>query len=75
MIDPFVLSEYDKTTGLWMRFKAHLLDRLADARLKNDGMMGEYETASLRGEIKSLKRLIALGDSRPDMTGEDEQPP
>lgn len=75
MID-FNLSEHDKAQGLWLRLRAHLEARLADARVRvgNDSAMGERETASLRGEIRTLKRIIALGDDRPDMTG-GEQPP
>ena len=71
MID-FELTEHDKVQGLWLRLRAHLEDRLAAARVRNDGALFESETASLRGEIKTLKRIIALGDDRP-MTG-DEQP-
>jgi hypothetical protein len=68
----FELTEHDKVQGLWLRLRAHLEDRLAAARVRNDGALSESETASLRGEIKTLKRIIALGDDRP-MTG-DEQP-
>lgn len=67
----FHLTDNDKSTGLWARLKAHLDDRLADARRRNDAMLSEPETATLRGEIRSLKRIISLGDVRP-MTGEDE---
>lgn len=73
MTDLFRLTEYDKAQSLWLRLKAHLDERLAYLRQKNDGFSSEYETASLRGEIRSLKRLIALGDDRP-MTGIDDQP-
>lgn len=72
--DPFSLSDNDKAQGLWLRLRAHLEARLADARVRNDGAMGEYETASLRGEIRCLKRIIALGDDRPAMTGDDQPP-
>jgi len=70
----FELSEHDKSQGLWVRLKAHLEDRLAAARVRNDASLPEHETATIRGEIKALKRLLALGDSRP-MTGDDYQPP
>ena len=73
MID-FELSSHDKSQGLWVRFKAHLLDRLDEARHRNDAPLSEHDTAAIRGEIKCLKRLIALGDDRP-VTGDDEQPP
>lgn len=70
----FQLSEHDKAQGLWLRLKAHLEERLALKRIRNDTLLGEYETALLRGEIKCLKRIISLGDDRPIMTG-GEQPP
>jgi hypothetical protein len=75
--DPFQLSEHDKAQGLWLRLKSYLEGRLADARKRNDDMsLPEYDTAALRGEIRTLKRLIALDAARPVMTGSDDgQPP
>lgn len=72
MID-FQLTEQDKATSLWVRLRAHMEDRLADARKKNDAVQPEPNTAALRGEIACLKKLIGLGADRP-MTGEWEQP-
>lgn len=74
MTDPFELTEQDKSTGLWVRLKAHLESRLAAARIRNDAVLTEPETAALRGEIKALKALIRLDAVRP-MTGDEEQPP
>ena len=62
---PFELSPQDKLHPLWTRLRAHLEDRLAQARIRNDAVLPEAETAALRGEIKALKRIIALGDDRP----------
>jgi hypothetical protein len=73
--DPFTLSDHDRTSFLWVRFKEHLLERLADARKRNDGALTECETATLRGEIRMLKRLIALGDDRPALLTDSDQPP
>ena len=74
MID-FQLAAHEKASHLWQRLRAHLEDRLAFARMRNDAvLLSEHDTAALRGEIRSLKRLIALGDD-PPMTGNDEQPP
>lgn len=68
MID-FQLSEHDKATVLWLRLKAHLEDRLAALRVRNDAPQSEQDTAALRGEIRGLKKLLALSDHRP-MTGD-----
>lgn len=55
---------------MWHRLKAYLTDRLETARISNDRALSEHETAALRGEIKTLKALISLGDDRPVMTGD-----
>lgn len=66
----FQLTEHDKSTALWVRLKAHLQDQLGDLRNRNDALLTEPETASLRGEIRCLKRLIALDAARPLLTGD-----
>ena len=71
----FELTEHDKASSLWVRLLDHLEDRLAAARVRNDMPMGECETASLRGEIRAMKRIIALGDSRPIVTGDGDGAP
>lgn len=70
----FELSDNDRAQGLWLRLRAHLEDRLTDARRRNDAVQPEPETAALRGEIRTLKRLIALGNDRP-VTGDEEPAP
>ena len=65
----FALSEADKAHGLWLRLRAHFEERLALARQRNDAIQPEDMTAALRGEIKTLKGLIALGDDRPIVPG------
>ena len=74
--EPFALTAHDRAQGLWLRLAAHLADMLAAARVRNDNeQLSEQETAALRGRIKCLKGLIALGDDRPALlTGEDETP-
>ncbi len=59
----FTLSEDDRHTVLWLRLKVHLTEQLDAARSKNDRPQSEPDTASLRGEIRALKRILALGDS------------
>ena len=59
------LSEDDRHTVLWLRLKAHLTEKLDAARAENDRLQPEPETAFLRGRIKALKRILALGDPSP----------
>ena len=73
--EPFALTAHDKASSLWLRLREHLTERLDDARRRNDSeTLTEQETAALRGRIKCLKALVALGDDRPIVTGEDETP-
>jgi len=68
MPDPviFVLEDGERRHPLWARLKAHLTERLAQCRIRNDrATLTEQETAALRGEIKALKGIIALGDEPP----------
>lgn len=70
MTDAFELTENDKSSGLWVRLKAHFEERLAMARARNDEVSHSADsTATLRGEIRVLKRLIALDAPRIDVTG------
>jgi len=73
-VTDFTLSEADKAQGLWLRLRAHFEERLALARQRNDAIQPEDMTAALRGEIKTLKGLISLGDDRPIVTGADYAP-
>lgn len=68
------LTPSDKISGLWQRLKVHFEERITDVRKTNDLPQSEEATAMLRGEIKCLKGLIALGLDRP-LTDRDEQPP
>ena len=40
------------------KVKQYLEDRLASARTRNDSNLSEIETATLRGEIVELKKII-----------------
>ena len=68
--DRFELSDGEKAHPLWRRLRAHLEDELGRLRRRNDDpTQGELETAALRGQIRCLKVIMALGDDRP-MTGD-----
>lgn len=72
---PFSLSEDDRHNPLWLRLRSHLTEELDAARGRNDRPLSETETAAIRGEIRTLKRIVALGDDRPELTGNEDQPP
>ena len=71
MIDEFTLADGEKLHPLWLRLKAHLTDKLHTARVQisRDVDMTEQQTAALRGRVKCLEGIIALGDDRPVLTG------
>lgn len=61
-----LLSNGDKTSPTWLKLAEHLKDQLRIARIKNDNeKLTEQQTASIRGQIQTLKRIIALGESTP----------
>ena len=62
---PFELTEGERASALWLRLSAHMEKRRAQLRAKNDDIeLSDARTAALRGQIKCLSGLIALGDSR-----------
>ena len=64
--DQFMLSDGERHHPLWLRLSAHLKQKLEIARAQNDNpKLPESETAALRGQISTLKSLIALGDTPP----------
>lgn len=75
-LDRFELTADDKAQSLWRRLKAHFEDQLAAARMRNDDPgLSDADTAAIRGEIKTLKAHIRLGDDRPIISTGDDQPP
>ena len=65
----FELSDGEKMHPLWARLKAQFQNQLQVLRVKNDSSkLTEHETAEIRGHIKCLKAIIAVGDDRP-LTG------
>ena len=61
MSDVFKLDAADKNSGTWRKLLAHLNEKLKNARGQNDGFDKDaVTTAHLRGQISTLKALIAL---------------
>ena len=59
------LTESERRSSAWTCIEAKLKERLASLRIRNDGPLDSTETADLRGAIKEVKALIALGAEPP----------
>lgn len=69
----FELSVGERNTDLWKRIEQYIESRLRRARIRNDGdLEGRLDpevAACIRGEIRALKSLMALGRDRPPTGG------
>lgn len=54
------LRPEDFETDTWSRLAQHIHTELQQLRVKNDAHLDAERTATLRGEIKRLKELLAL---------------
>lgn len=63
---PFSLTDQERVNPLWVRLMGHFEDRLAKLRVRNDAPHDEVATASLRGEIRALRTILALNKQRSD---------
>jgi hypothetical protein len=52
---------------MWLKVKEYAEQRISVLRQKNDGMLDELNTASIRGQIKAWKELVALEEDPPDV--------
>lgn len=60
------MQRHDLQTDVWRRLTKTLSDELQRLRELNDHPKGEVETASIRGQIKAVKELLALQVSAGD---------
>ncbi len=64
-----ILTSFEIQSSAWVKIREELESRLDSCRKKNDAvMLSDLETANLRGEIRCLKNLLALGDQSPGPT-------
>lgn len=63
------LIEQDSAT--WLSIVEWAETRLADLRKKNDGNLEVVATAHLRGQIATLKQILALPTVAPTEPGDD----
>lgn len=65
MSERFTLTQADRSSPLWRALEAHLTDRLATLRTRNDADAPPDKTAHLRGQIAEVKALLDLARDRP----------
>jgi len=69
MENTFTLSEGERRHPLWIKLQSHFEKQVSNLHGKLEGTeLTEQATAVIRGRIKCLKALIALGQD-PPMTG------
>ena len=54
------LTFEERNSATWAAIRKHLDSRLDVLRRQNDNALDSIETATLRGRIQEVKRLIAL---------------
>ncbi len=69
---PFLLTAHDIQSTVWAKLRKHMEARIIALRAKNDGDLEPMETAKVRGELKCLKNLLALGKPDQAMGANDE---
>lgn len=65
------LTNHERASAVWMKLEAHLAERIAACRSRNDGDLSEMDTAKLRGRIAALKEILALGADVPGQVQPD----
>jgi hypothetical protein len=69
----FRLDLNDRHSPTWAKLRRHLEARITEKlRRQNDNDMDPMKTAKLRGQIRSLKNLLALGSPDPAMVADEE---
>ena len=69
------LTQDERTSAVWQSVKGHLERMLAKRRMENDNpKLTPVETAMLRGQIQTLRAMIALGAEPPVMTAPSARP-
>lgn len=59
-----LLDQYELQSPVWKKIEAHLKAELAERREYNDGhSLTDIETATIRGEIKHIKKLLRLSEA------------
>lgn len=65
MKEPLILTDADKASPLWHKLMRHWEDRLSELRAKNEGDLGERETANYRGRIAEVRAMLEKNKAHP----------
>lgn len=63
--EDFHLTDGERNSQIWARLNKHFEKQLETLRAKNDGPLSHDDTLALRGQIRNLRAVIALGDEPP----------
>jgi hypothetical protein len=70
----FRLDLSDRQSPTWVKLKKHLQDRRDVLRRKNDNPnLDLTQTAVLRGSLREISNLLALGEPGPGLMVADEE--
>ena len=69
MLANLPLAREDFTSTTWKRLEQELGERLAELRVLNDAPANEVQTATNRGRIAELKRILDLAQSASSKQG------
>lgn len=61
----FSLTDYERTTPIWVKLNAHMKQRLEYLRAQLEADKSETDTARLRGRIAELKAIQQLSITEP----------
>jgi len=73
-INPGDLTDEERQSPLWKKVQVVLEERLQTLREKNDKPSTPEDTADTRGRIAEVKRMLGLGEERPQFTKKIRQP-
>ncbi len=68
-----LLLQHEIQSSAWQKVSEHIGTRISALRIKNDGELSDLETATLRGQIRELKNLLAQVAPPPVLTTEDDE--
>ena len=67
-----VLDHNDLRSSTWGKLRRHIQARIESLRKSNDNDQSPTDTAALRGQIRALTNLLALGDPDPAIAADED---